>query len=300
MTAGHTVIGREPKPKVVKLKHWRDTFGEVEELISESLGAGRVGVAKVTLTSQDILHWHKETEETYICLKGEGEIFLDGEIVRFIPGVSVIIRPGTVHAARPRSRWGKDELVFFCISSPAFNPDDVINDLRGRRWETIEEMMPLGGFSGVLANAGIIMMRLRIGIFASEKENLKISEFKGSMEFERILMVEKLLDLLERAKEVADNKGDPAFKITEKQWKAYKIIRPQFFEESIKDSDPGWEEWNHAIDKQFKERMAGIKWDKIKEGRESLKRFIDNPEEAYSEEIHDLENFFCRLSGLFP
>jgi len=300
MTAGHTVIGREPKPKVVKLKHWRDTFGEVEELISESLGAGRVGVAKVTLTSQDILHWHKETEETYICLKGEGEIFLDGEIVRFIPGVSVIIRPGTVHAARPRSRWGKDELVFFCISSPAFNPDDVINDLRGRRWETIEEMMPLGGFSGVLANAGIIMMRLRIGIFGAEKEMLNISEFKGSMEFERILMVEKLLDLLERAKEVADNKDDPAFKITHEQYAAYKIVRPQFFKESIESGDPGWEEWNNAIDKQFKERMAGIKWDKIKEGRESLKKFIDNPEDATEEEISNLEKFFGSLSISFP
>jgi len=297
MAGNYVVIGRGQKPNVVKLKHWRDTFGEIEELISRDLGAGRVGVAKVTLTSQDILHWHKETEETYICLKGEGEIFLDGDVVRFIPGVSVIIRPGTVHAASPS---GRDSLVFFCVSSPAFNPGDVINDPRGRRWEEIKEERMPGRLSGVSAHAGMVMMRLRIGIFASEKENLKISEFKGSMEFERILMVEKLLDLLERAKEVADNKGDPAFKITEKQWKAYKIIRPQFFEESIKDSDPGWEEWNHAIDKQFKERMAGIKWDKIKEGRESLKRFIDNPEEAYSEEIHDLENFFCRLSGLFP
>ena len=297
MAGNYVVIGRGQKPNVVKLKHWRDTFGEIEELISRDLGAGRVGVAKVTLTSQDILHWHKETEETYICLKGEGEIFLDGDVVRFIPGVSVIIRPGTVHAASPS---GRDSLVFFCVSSPAFNPGDVINDPRGRRWEEIKEERMPGRLSGVSAHAGMVMMRLRIGIFASEKENLKISEFKGSMEFERILMVEKLLDLLERAKEVADNKDDPAFKITHEQYAAYKIVRPQFFKESIESGDPGWEEWNNAIDKQFKERMAGITWDKIKEGRESLKRFIDNPEEAYSEEIHDLENFFCRLSGLFP
>ncbi|MDO8559111.1 MAG: cupin domain-containing protein [bacterium] len=298
MAAGYTVIGREPKPKVVKLKHWRNDFGEVEELISESLGAGRVGVATVTLTGPDILHSHANTEETYICIKGEGEIFLDEEIVRFIPGVSVIIKPGTVHAARPTS--SRDSLVFSCISSPAFNSGDVINDPRGRRWEGIKEEDMPGRLSGVSASAGMIMMRLRIGIFASEKENLKISEFKGSMEFERILMVEKLLDLLERAKEVAENKDDPAFKITEKQYKAYKIIRPQFFKESIKDSDPGWEEWNTAIDKRFKERMAGIKWDKIKEGRESLKKFINNPEDATEEEIGNLEEFFGCLSVSFP
>ena len=46
--------------------------------------------------------------------------------------------------------------------------------------------------------------------------------------------------------------------------------------------------------------MAGIKWDKIKEGRESLKKFIDNPEDATEEEISNLEKFFGSLSISFP
>lgn len=119
-------------PNIVELSDERRVFGKVEEITSRSLAAGRANISKVTLWGADFVHYHKKGEETYICLKGKGEIFLNGQIFDFIPGTRVIIRPITLHAARPKN--GFDKLIFLCLSSPAFDPSDVYNDKRGRRW----------------------------------------------------------------------------------------------------------------------------------------------------------------------
>jgi len=120
------------KPKIIKFIDDKGIFGKVEKITSRAVGAERVNVAKIILWGPDILHTHKETEETYICVEGEGEIFLIDQIFEFIPGVRVIVRPGTLHAAKPKKNSGK--LVFLCVSSPAFKPGDVYNDPRGRAW----------------------------------------------------------------------------------------------------------------------------------------------------------------------
>lgn len=44
----------------------------------------------------------------------------------------MIIAPETLHAARPKKEFNK--LSFLCVSSPAFNPKDVHEDSRGRKW----------------------------------------------------------------------------------------------------------------------------------------------------------------------
>lgn len=108
-----------------------DIFGTAEEETSEAFGAERVSVAKITLWAADVLHGHKEREETYIFVEGRGELFLDDEIFKVGPGVKAIIKPGVVHAARPKN---DEEMVFWCVSVPAFNPEDVYNDPRGREW----------------------------------------------------------------------------------------------------------------------------------------------------------------------
>ena len=115
------------KPHVNKI-----LFGTVEEITSRSIGAERTNVAKVILWGPDVLHRHKEAEETYICLEGEGDIYLDGEIFDFVPGTRVIIGPGTLHAARPKGTC--ERLILLCISSPAFDPKDVYENYRGRTW----------------------------------------------------------------------------------------------------------------------------------------------------------------------
>lgn len=120
------------KPKIIEFNDDKGIFGKVEEITSRAVGAERANIAKIILWGPDILHIHKETEETYICVKGEGEIFLIDQIFEFIPGVRVIVRPGILHAAKPKKNSRK--LVFLCVSSPAFRPEDVYNDPRGRAW----------------------------------------------------------------------------------------------------------------------------------------------------------------------
>jgi len=122
------------KTKIVELidEKRKEEFGEVEEITSRDVGATQANLAKVTLYGPDYLHSHKKAEETYICVDGIGEIYLNGQILDFTPGTRVIIRPGTLHAARPKEILRK--LVFWCISSPPFNPKDDYYDPKGRDW----------------------------------------------------------------------------------------------------------------------------------------------------------------------
>jgi len=120
------------EPHVVELRDGDKVFGQVEEITSRSIGAERVNVAKVTLWGPDILHKHEKREETYICLEGEGELYLNGRIFDFVSGKRAIIGSGVWHAARPKEAC--KELILLCVSSPAFDPDDVYEDSRGRKW----------------------------------------------------------------------------------------------------------------------------------------------------------------------
>ena len=132
MSSHYSVV--QGSPKMVELedtkRHKTDVFGMVEEITSRISGAEKASFAKITLWTPDRLHCHKVAEETYICIEGEGQIFLDGKIIDFTPGVRVIIEPGTLHAARP----AKGELIFYCVSSPPFDEKDVYYDHRGRKW----------------------------------------------------------------------------------------------------------------------------------------------------------------------
>ena len=117
---------------VIKLRDG-EIFGVIEEFTSRNDGADRASIAKVTLFGPDFLHYHRITEETYICLEGYGKIYLNGKIFPFHPGVKVIIKPGTIHAAQPEKG---ERLVFLCISSPAYNSNDVFvfEDRISRNW----------------------------------------------------------------------------------------------------------------------------------------------------------------------
>ncbi len=124
------------EPKVVVLKDNGEVFGEIREILSVEGGAKRTNLAQVTLKGPDILHSHRKAEETYICVEGEGYIFLNGEIYDFGLGTRIIIKPGTLHAASPKN--DSEKLVFLCISSPAFDPDDVFEDPCRRVWQTAQ------------------------------------------------------------------------------------------------------------------------------------------------------------------
>lgn len=131
MTINRYAIIHE-EPNIVEFKDGDEVFGKVEEITSRDVGASRANIAKVTLWGPDVLHYHREAEETYICLEGDGELFLDGKIFNFSPGTRAIIGPWIRHAARPEK--GCKELVLLCVASPAFHSDDVYEDKRRRKW----------------------------------------------------------------------------------------------------------------------------------------------------------------------
>ncbi|MFH1551469.1 MAG: hypothetical protein ABIC36_01145 [bacterium] len=128
--AGFIIISEEPK--IIQLNDGEKFFGSVSEITSRAVGALRANVAEVTLWGADFLHHHKEAEETYICTKGKGELYLGDNVIDFVLGVRVIIKPNTLHATRPKGEF--ERLTFLCVASPAFSPDDVYNHELGRRW----------------------------------------------------------------------------------------------------------------------------------------------------------------------
>ena len=119
-------------PGIIKLYDKEKIFGEIREITSKKLGAKYANFAKVTLWGPDFLHLHKKAEETYVCLEGEGEITLDGIVYEFAPETRVVISPGTLHAVRPKIPNTK--VVFYCVSSPPFDSNDVYNDKLSRDW----------------------------------------------------------------------------------------------------------------------------------------------------------------------
>lgn len=289
---GYVLIGEEQKPNIVEFKHWKDTFGRAEELTSAVLGARQANISRITLTGRDILHYHKVAEETYVCREGEGYLFLNGKIVRFSRGDIVVIHPGTVHAAMPTRRDTKLELVFWCVSSPPFDPKDVFNDPRGRRWATGMEPSLSKEIDGILADDNFVLME-----FAQDRQTFPAAEFTGSMEFENILAAEKVLDLLNLAREAAGMNSELTG-ATNEQRDAYQTVRAKFFTKKLTAGDPGWQEWNTVVHRQFQEVMNTFPWPAIAEARKPLKRFLDNPADASEEEIGDLRKFFTRLATM--
>ena len=65
-------------------------------------------------------HYHRESEEIYFLLEGEGDLEIDGETTRIGPGDAALIPPGAWHeivAASP--------LRFLCCCAPPYSHDDT-------------------------------------------------------------------------------------------------------------------------------------------------------------------------------
>ena len=67
-------------------------------------------------------HYHRESEEIYFVLEGEGELNLDGEQARIGPGDAVPIPPGAWHELR---NTGKGPLRILCCCAPPYRHEDT-------------------------------------------------------------------------------------------------------------------------------------------------------------------------------
>lgn len=119
-------------PRVIHLEDSEERFGEVRELTSREFGTDRVSIAEITLYGPDVLHYHKFGEETYICLKNNGIVFDGNQCVSFRTGDRIIIPCGALHAVAPSDYY--DKIVYLCISSPAYDSDDVFEHPLSRSW----------------------------------------------------------------------------------------------------------------------------------------------------------------------
>ncbi|MFK5951094.1 MAG: cupin domain-containing protein [Methylococcales bacterium] len=70
-----------------------------------------------------LLHRHIKSEEIYFILQGEGEMFLDNELLPVCSGDSICIPPGTKHNIK---NTGNEDLKIFCCCSPAYSHDDTV------------------------------------------------------------------------------------------------------------------------------------------------------------------------------
>jgi mannose-6-phosphate isomerase-like protein (cupin superfamily) len=68
-------------------------------------------------------HYHREAEEVYYVLEGQGEIRVDGQIGSLEPGDAVIIVPGQRHKVWQR---GERDLVMLVTCAPAYSVEEVI------------------------------------------------------------------------------------------------------------------------------------------------------------------------------
>jgi mannose-6-phosphate isomerase-like protein (cupin superfamily) len=67
-------------------------------------------------------HHHKDSEEIYYVVEGEGELELDGERAAVGPGDAVLIPPGAWHEIRA-SEAGP--LRFLCCCAPPYRHEDT-------------------------------------------------------------------------------------------------------------------------------------------------------------------------------
>ena len=98
----------------------------VRELASPSIASlRRHSVAEVTIRpgGGSVPHYHRQAEEVYYILRGQGQMMLDGETRAVQPGDTVIIPPLTKHLIR---NTGAEELVMVVTCAPAWSPEDEI------------------------------------------------------------------------------------------------------------------------------------------------------------------------------
>jgi mannose-6-phosphate isomerase-like protein (cupin superfamily) len=71
---------------------------------------------------QTLLHRHRQTEEIYYFLSGQGRLQIDDASRTVRAGDTVLIPPGSWHSVRNE---GRQRLVFLCCCSPAYSHADT-------------------------------------------------------------------------------------------------------------------------------------------------------------------------------
>lgn len=98
----------------------------IRELMAyRNSGAKRMSLAEASLPpgGKTECHLHREVEEIYYFLEGEGVILVGDDFYTVKPGDSILHLPGVRHQT-----WntGPATLVFLCCCAPAYEHDDTV------------------------------------------------------------------------------------------------------------------------------------------------------------------------------
>jgi mannose-6-phosphate isomerase-like protein (cupin superfamily) len=99
--------------------------GEIlEEILGHQAGGAKShSLAEVTIPSgmSSAPHFHQFSEESYLILSGEAEIYINQVQIHLATGDAILIQPGETHQI---INQGHDDLVFLAVCAPAWHPDD--------------------------------------------------------------------------------------------------------------------------------------------------------------------------------
>lgn len=90
------------------IEPWTETCGQIRCIVEEKDGAA-AEVHYVEIENAK-LHYHKNTDEFYYVIAGEGTMTLDDEEIELHPGVVVYVPRGVKHKAK-----GKLTVLTICI-----------------------------------------------------------------------------------------------------------------------------------------------------------------------------------------
>lgn len=82
---------------------------------NQSLAEARVPAGKSTQR-----HYHRDSEEFYYILSGEGAMEIDGETRQVGPEDAILIPPGAWHEVT-----ATEDLVFLCCCAPPYRHEDT-------------------------------------------------------------------------------------------------------------------------------------------------------------------------------
>lgn len=99
---------------------------EIRELLAhrnsairnQSLAEARVPPGAVTAA-----HHHRQTEEIYYILSGQGRMTIDSQQRDVGPGDAIAIPPGAVHHIE---NTGRQTLKFLCCCAPGYEHEDTV------------------------------------------------------------------------------------------------------------------------------------------------------------------------------
>ena len=101
----------------------------VKEIASpRNSGVKQCSLAEVTIKPGNSVleHYHKESEELFYILHGQGVMSVEGETCSVSEGDTVIVLPGMVHKVK---NVGDKDLVMLVMCSPSYRDEDqVISD----------------------------------------------------------------------------------------------------------------------------------------------------------------------------